>query len=366
MKDVLSRRLIELTRDLVLIPTSHLRPGDTQRCIEFIKNHLEETDEIDIKIYKPNGIPSLSALPKDHPKPEILFCAHLDVVALQEEAQYISHVKDGRIYGPGAADMKGPLAILLETFRDFHARSPGISLGLIVTSDEERGGEYGVKYLFGEQDLRCNIAIIPDSGSLNNITIEEKGILHLIISCHGPAGHASRPWLVDNPLERLTDCLGHIKSLFKEKEEGEGHWYSTFTVTIIRTQNEAFNRIPANAEAVCDVRVTPPCTIQEMVEILKGELGKDMELKVIISGEHSHFSPDPLFIKVTEEITGKPVNLYRAHGASDARFVTSFGIPVIMSRPEVGNLHSENEWIDIDSMVTLYRIYERYLEQKFY
>ena len=52
------------------------------------------------------------------------------------------------------------------------------------------------------------------------------------------------------------------------------------------------------------------------------------------------------------------------HGGSDARFISGYGIPVIMSRPLVGNLHAENEWIEIASMDTLYHIYQRYLEKK--
>ncbi|HEX9444320.1 MAG TPA: M20/M25/M40 family metallo-hydrolase, partial [Candidatus Binatia bacterium] len=73
---------------------------------------------------------------------------------------------------------------------------------------------------------------------------------------------------------------------------------------------------------------------------------------------------DPLYLAATEEITGSPVKLIREHGGSDARFICRHGIPVIMTRPFVGNLHAENEWIDIASMETLYRIYERYLEKK--
>ncbi|MEE9165218.1 MAG: M20 family metallopeptidase [Nitrospinota bacterium] len=365
MKDDLSRRLVELTRDLVLIPTSSSRPGNIERSVEFIKNHLEETEGITIQTYYSHGIPSITALPKNQTKPDVLLCAHLDVVSLPEDAHYKSHVENGRIYGPGAADMKGALAILLEIFRDIHARAPEASLGLIVTTDEERGGDYGVKFLFEEKGLRCGVAIIPDSGSLNEITVEEKGILHLAIRCHGPAGHACRPWIVDNPMDRLLDRLGQVKSFFNDmKKDGDDHWYSTFTVTIIRTENEAYNRIPAHVEAICDVRFTPPCTTEKMIEILKDKLGKDMELEVLISAETSQFSPDPLFISVTEEITGKPVKLCKAHGASDARFVTALGIPVIISRPMVGNIHSENEWIDIESMSTLYRIYEKYLMKK--
>lgn len=367
MKDEITRRLVELTRDLILIPTSSSHTEDIKRCFEFIKNHLEETEGTRIETYKPHGMLSLTALPENETKPEVLLCAHLDVVSMPEGTHYSSSIENGRVYGPGAADMKGALAILLEIFRDVHNRVPNASLGLMITSDEERGGEYGVKYLFGEKGLRCGVAIIPDGGSLNKITVEEKGIIHLAVRCYGPSGHACRPWLLDNPMERLTDRLREVRTFFDEyKKEKEDHWYPTFSVTIIRTKNEAYNRIPAHAEAVCDVRFTPPYTTEKMIEIIKEKLDEDMELEVLISAETSHFSPDPLFISVTEKVTGEPVKLCREHGASDARFITEHNIPVIISRPLLGNIHSENEWIDIESMATLYRIYDAYLTKKLF
>ena len=63
-----------------------------------------------------------------------------------------------------------------------------LPLGLAITSDEERGGNAGMRYLFDEVGLRCNVAMIPDGGSLNEVTVEEKGILHLKIQCNGTFG----------------------------------------------------------------------------------------------------------------------------------------------------------------------------------
>jgi succinyl-diaminopimelate desuccinylase len=69
-------------------------------------------------------------------------------------------------------------------------------------------------------------------------------------------------------------------------------------------------------------------------------------------------------LQVTEEITGQPARLIREHGGSDARYIAQHGIPVIMTRPYVGRLHAFDEWIDIASMETLYRIYESYVVRK--
>jgi len=93
-------------------------------------------------------------------------------------------------------------------------------------------------------------------------------------------------------------------------------------------------------------------------------LDENMRMEPLVSAEPTHLAPDPLYLTVTEEITGKPVTLIREHGGSDARFIAKFGIPVIMTRPLVGNLHAIDEWVDIATMETLYRIYERYLERK--
>ena len=130
------------------------------------------------------------------------------------------------------------------------------------------------------------------------------------------------------------------------------------------TENRVSNRIPSFAEAVCDVRFPPPYSSNQVISQLKRFMEHKMELEVLVSAEPTKVSPDPLFLTATEEITQKPVTLIREHGGSDARFICGYGIPVIMSRPYVGNLHAENEWIDIASMETLYRIYERYLEKK--
>jgi succinyl-diaminopimelate desuccinylase len=362
--EALRRRLIELTRDLIIIPSTRDRPEDIDRCMEFVINHVELPSAVKVHRFREEGSPSTVILPHDIPVPEVMLLAHLDVVSRSDGAEYRSSVRDGRIYGPGSGDMKGELAILLEIFRDFHERSPGISLGLAVTSDEENGGNYGTRFLFEKAGIWCGVAIIPDSGSLNEIAIEEKGILHLKLKTHGSSGHASRPWLAENPLEKMIFKLNEVRNHFETLKTGDGHWHPTFAITVVQTENRVSNRIPSFAEAVCDVRFPPPYTSDEMISRLKQFMDNKMEIEVLVCAEPTKVSPDPLFLAATEEITQKPVTLIREHGGSDARFISAYGIPVIMSRPFVGNLHAENEWIDIASMETLYHIYQRYLEKK--
>jgi succinyl-diaminopimelate desuccinylase len=357
-------RLIALTRDLILIPSTESRPDEIERCIAFVRNYINTLDHVDIREYRHNNIPSLVALPKKIGKPEVLLVSHLDVVSHGDLEVYKPEITDGRIYGAGSGDMKGALAIMLDLFFNLHQSHSTVSLGLAVTSDEELGGGSGVGYLFDEVGIRCGTAIVPDGGSLNEITVAEKGVIHLHIVCLGHSSHAARPWLADNPLEKLLERVASLKRYFLALKHDEDHWYPTCTFTRVETPNVATNRIPSVAKADLDIRFPPPYTAEEMLGEITQILGSHIETKVIISSDPMEFQPDALFKKAIEEVTGEPASFVREDGASDSRFIQRYGIPVIISRPIVGELHSEDEWIDIDSMVKFYRICERYLERK--
>ena len=361
--DNLKDSLVALTRDLMLVPTTASRPEEIVRGLQLIKNHLEGLDKVKIYDYEYKGVPSLVALPKGVKKPAILMCSHLDVVDYPSPSAFHSKVSDGRIFGPGAGDMKGALAITLEIFRSFHSAHPGVSLGLAITCDEEVGGASGIGFLVEKKNLRCGIALVPDGGSITNITTHEKGILHLKMRCKGHFSHASRPWEGNNALLRLIQNLNRLEELFSGWKE-KHNWHPTCAPTMLRTSNEVINRIPDYAEAVLDIRFPHPFSSHKMLKQIKACVDQDLEVEAIIKAEPSDLKPDPLYLEVTANVTGEKVHKVREHGGSDARFIAAKGIPVIISRPYVGALHSEEEWIDIESMATLYRIYERYITEK--
>ncbi|GAB5561036.1 MAG: M20/M25/M40 family metallo-hydrolase [Synoicihabitans sp.] len=358
-------RLVALTRDLVLMPSAEQNPTAIRQCYEFVRHHLEEFEGVEIQDFVDDGVPSLVALPASGEPADVLMVAHLDVVHHADVAAYRSVIENGRIIGPGAGDMKGQLAILMVLFRRFHRAMPGVRLGLAVTTDEETGGAHGVGYLVNKRGLRCGLALIPDGGSLQEITIEEKGILHLRVTAKGTTAHAARPWLGDNPIPRLNAALDKLTAKFAEWETDTAHrWHPTCTVTDFGTDNDAFNRLPGEAHATLDIRFPPPFSIDQLLATIRETLGATIEVEPIITAEPTHLSPDPRFVEITKAVTGDKVELVQESGGSDARFLHPHGIPVLMSRPLVGNLHAPDEWIDIDSMVTYYRICETYLAER--
>lgn len=357
--------LVELTRQLMLMRTTEFEPEERRRCIDFIRSHIDSLENLQLREVEQNGNISLLANPVGHGEPDILMVGHIDVVAHLDNSVYRGQIEDGRIVGPGSGDMKGAVAIILEVFRNTLRKKPNASIGIAITSDEEIGGADGIGHLFGAGGVKCGIALVPDGGSLNRITIHEKGILHLDVNCTGRTGHAARPWLGESASEHLIERLQILRERFaKEFPTTPDEWHPTCAITTLNTPNRTINRVAAHAHASLDVRFPHPHTTTEMLAFIRDVLGPGIEVEVIIPAEPADFDPDPLFQKITAEITGQPVELERSHGGSDARFIAAQGIPAILSRPLVGNLHAVDEWIDIESMGLYYKIYEQYLAQR--
>lgn len=368
--ETLRSRLTSLTRDLVLIPSTESRPSERKRCFEFLEHHLDATQGVCLDSYHQGGHQSLVVRPCDTPSPEILLCGHIDVIEHSEPDCYHSRVDSGRIYGPGSGDMKGQIAIMVELMRALHTRHPGISLGLAITSDEELGGADGVDFLVNEIGLRCGQVIIPDGGSLNDITVSEKGVIHARITQLGREAHGARPWLGENAVQKLVEQLARLHRHFEHYwpdqpiEEQVNHWFPTCSITTFETENTTPNRIPSQASAIIDVRFPPPHTAASMLEEIAGVMGSSGDLDPMMTAEPTDLKPDSLFCDITEQITGETVRKVRASGGSDSRFFCDQGIPVNLSRPLVGNLHAIDEWIDIGSMLTYFKICEQYIERR--
>jgi succinyl-diaminopimelate desuccinylase len=365
MSAELTDRLVSLTRDLILIPSTDSAPQERARAFTFFENHLEPLPDIRLQRHQSGGYESLVVLPSGPPHAETLMIGHLDVIEHPDLDLYRSHIDNGRLYGPGAGDMKGALAIMLKLFTDLHRAHPGIALGMVITSDEERGGEHGVGYLVRETGLRAAHGIVPDGGSIHDVTVEEKGIAHLRLSTRGQAAHAARPWLAENAATRLVEGLAKLREHFPvPPDTGDEHWQPSCSVTTLHTPNRTLNCIPDVAEATLDVRFPPPETSTGILTRLREILGPGIAIETLVTAEPTVLNPDPLWFEITEELTGTPARRVRASGGSDARFLCQAGIQTIVARPKVGNLHAPDEWIDIASMADFYHIARRYLTRR--
>jgi succinyl-diaminopimelate desuccinylase len=361
----IEERVIDLLKDLILVRSTAANPEGLHHALRLIRSHVEDVPGVRVESHESNGLPSFVALPAGVEKAEVMLVAHTDVVEAPPEHFYPT-VEDGRLYGRGAGDMKGQIAVLTELFRQTLTTRPDVPIGLMITTDEESGGDDGVRFLVNEMGYRCAQAIIPDSGRLNEIVVTEKGLLNGRLVARGRAGHSSRPWLSDNAVHRLVRNLERVLAHFdSEAANARDHWHATVSANILHTDNRTINLIPDSAEARIDIRFTEDVTAEDIARQVTSVLDDRTEFVLDIVAEPLTTEADPLFVEVTERVTGAPVKVVKEHGGSDGRYFTRLGIPVLMSRPEVGGLHSNREWIDIASMVSYYRVLEAYIAERF-
>lgn len=347
------------------IPSTESYPAERERCFALCRGRLEPLDGVVIREYESQGFGSMVATAAGVEIPDILLVGHLDVIEHPEIEVYQSSIRDGRLWGPGSGDMKGQCAIMLELFCNLQRRFPGLSLGIAFTSDEERGGEDGVRYLFEDVGLRCGLAMVPDGGAIHRVTVEEKGILQVRIRFIGKEGHAAAPWLGPNSLAALAKCLVRLGEHFDAlQDDSLDHWYPTCVPTLCSSPNRTINCIPGEAEATIDLRFPPPYTVESLLAIVTEIAGPGAIVEPVATAPATRLAPDPLYLEITERLTGQPAKLVRASGGSDALYISQYGIPVVLSSPIVGNLHRADEWMDLASMELYYRICEQFILEK--
>jgi succinyl-diaminopimelate desuccinylase len=216
LEDIESRReeLVELTRDLIRFPTVN-PPGEAYRpCAEFIGRRLQARG-FAVEFVRATGTPGdeeryprvnvIARREGEGPGPCVHFNSHIDVVQTGggwTVDPFAGVVKEGRVFGRGACDMKGGLAasiIAVEALIDSGAKLPG-ALEISGTVDEESGGYGGVHYLAERgyfSPPRVDHVIIPEPLNVDRVCIGHRGVWWAEIETHGRQAHGSMPFLGD-------------------------------------------------------------------------------------------------------------------------------------------------------------------------
>jgi len=381
-------------------------PANVTDIAYFIRDYFKERG-FRVSTYEPRkGKISVSARLEKGEGKRLLWNGHVDVVPAGRRENwstdpYVGVVRDAKIFGRGASDMKSGVAAamvmashLSEIDADF---SGGIQLDFVP--DEETGGDYGTKYLV-EKGISVGDACIVGEGTSSRewgfaVRVAEKGILDLKVSAQGRTSHASLPFLGENAIDKLMRVLSMVKELENKKietppivrkiiEQSIPYYerisksfgfpldnfkqlFSKMTVNIgIIRGGVKTNVVPDYAEAKVDIRLLPGQNPEEVFsEIVKkvADTGiKGVELKKDVALP-SYENPEGTFVSLVKgcvaEVTGaEQVNTIIGSGATDARYIRSLrGIPTVNLGPGNETAHSANEYINIEDMVTISKIY---------
>jgi succinyl-diaminopimelate desuccinylase len=354
--------LLNLTKKLIGFRSTADRPDELLRCFDFVEHYFRGAGiETRRFIFKTKPVLFVGSTPK----PEILFCGHLDVVD-GDDAQFAAKFDGDKLYGRGALDMKSGCAAIIEyTKNNFPTNK---KIGLVLTGDEEIGGFNGVGAMIKEGYGATKAVVIPDGGkSQFNVVTKEKGIIWLRLTAAGKSAHGSTPWHGSNAIKILTSCLFEVEKLFEPADaKTKDHWITTFNVGRIGGGN-ATNQVAETAVAECDIRYTEKDRPERIVDQIKKICPKEITVEVIFNEPLvNNDTENPVFKNYCEaikKVTGKDANLIVEHGSSDARFFAGGKVPIILSEPTGDNLHGAGEWVSARSIVDFYNIIDDFVKK---
>lgn len=342
--------LVSLTQKLISFKTTADRPETLADSINYISDFFNDSP-VPIKRFERNQKPSLLITPDDK-IPEILLNGHVDVVPAKDD-QFSPIFKDGRIYGRGALDMKGGLAILMVLMKNLAQEKSNLNVGLSVVSDEEIGGKDGTG-LMVEQGIKPKFFLAAEPTDLQ-IGNEARGVVWLKIKASGRSAHASMPWLGENANLKLLTALKKVAETYPNPSIEQ--WQTTYNISVI-SGGDSINKVPDVAEAKLDIRYVPQEKPEEIIQKIKS-LCEGCEVETLMSEPAVVAdTTNPYLVKLQQSLkkNGIEPRFLKKYAASDARYFSALKIPAVVFGPSGQGQHADEEWVDLKSLDQTYKI----------
>jgi len=368
------QNILLLLDSLLKIPSVSTDISELEKIITFVEGYFSENTTAVIKKYTFNAKPSIIVQNFEWLEVDIILNWHLDVVPPSEEGQFEPYEQDGKIFARGSGDMKSGVALMMVLMKEVLENNfTDKKICLMITTDEEIWGQDGVKKLAELWYTARECVLIPDSGSVTEITIAEKWIVDIDVEILWKSWHSSRPWLGDNAIEKTMNLYKELKERFEEGEKltpQNEYWGTTVEMTMI-SWGTATNVIPESAKAHFNIRLTETyadthdflATLNDIISSYDGKITSLMQWSLVHTNENA-----PVIQKYLD--TAKrttwlhTIRLTREHGASDGRFFAEKWIPVILHRPDTEHIHSKWEYVLRQAIFDIYDIYRAFIFDK--
>jgi succinyl-diaminopimelate desuccinylase len=317
--------------------------------------------------------------------PHLMYAGHTDVVPPGDLSAwsvdpFAADIADGKLVARGTVDMKGSIAAFIAAVASLPKQDHG-AISLLIAGDEEGvaiNGTIKVLDALEAEGETWSHALVgePSSAEVLGDMIKNgrRGSFNCAIDVFGKQGHVAYPHLSLNPVPVLLDVLQKLRS--RELDNGSpGFDPSHLEITSIDVGDSAFNVIPAKARAKLNVRFNPNHTGQQMLdwvnattaEVAARYPGARIEVHGRATGEAFYSNPGPftdLLLKATQSATGRNTILSTTGGTSDARFIHNH-CPVAELGLVNQMAHKVDEFVTLDELRTLTRLYARVVEDYF-
>ncbi len=308
--------------------------------------------------------------------PVFCFAGHTDVVPagnleLWHSPPFEPTIKDGMLFGRGAADMKGSLAAMLIATKRFVSDYPDHqgSIAYLITSDEEGPFINGTTRVIDTLEARnekityCIVGEPSSSHCVGDIVKNgRRGSISGKVEIHGKQGHVAYPEHVKNPIHLAMPALAELSQM--HWDHGNAYFPETsFQLSNIQSGTGATNVVPGHLTAWFNLRYSTELTDEMIVDKVNAVLTEhqlDYEIEWTFNGKPFITEPGTLVDSVSQAIktvTGRETELSTSGGTSDGRFIAPTGAQVIELGPCNATIHQVNESVSCDDLTALVDIY---------
>ncbi|MEE9272092.1 MAG: succinyl-diaminopimelate desuccinylase [Robiginitomaculum sp.] len=319
--------------------------------------------------------------------PNFCYAGHTDVVPVGNKDDWKHHpfsaeIEDGKIWGRGAADMKGGIAAFVASVSDLlHSGwKPNGSISFLITGDEEGpalNGTVRVLQALSKAEEVIDHCLVGEPTNPNTlgemVKIGRRGSLNGVITVTGVQGHVAYPDLASNPVPTLLKILTALTS--KKLDAGNANFQpSNLEITTVDVNNPAHNVIANSASAQLNIRYNTEHSGHDLVEWIEEEIAgvqKDFDgnIDADLRLPGFPFLTKPCAFTDTlraaiQDVTGIETELSTSGGTSDARFLTRI-CPVVEFGLIGKTIHQVNEYAEIEDIKCLTNIYKVFLQKYF-
>ncbi len=312
--------------------------------------------------------------------PLFAFAGHTDVVPAGDENTWNTKpfeptIKDGYLYGRGAADMKGGLASMVTATEKYLKENPNHNgrIAFLITSDEEGvavNGTVKVMEFLNESNQKIDYCLLgePSSTSITGDVIKNgrRGSLNGVLKINGKQGHVAYPHLAKNPIHLVSPALDDLCK--QEWDNGNDYFPATsFQISNMHSGDGVTNVIPGDAQVMFNFRYSTETTKEELQKKVH-EILDSHNLDYSIDWSHSGYpflTPKgelvSACIQAIKKITGIETEISTYGGTSDGRFIAQEGTQVVELGPVNATIHQVNESVLVQDLDDLSEIYYQVL-----
>lgn len=362
---------LELTQEL--ISRASVTPAD-EGCQELMGQRLAKAG-FQVEKLRYGNVDNLWAH-RGTQGPLLCFAGHTDVVPTGPLEEWRSDpfkpaIRDGLLYGRGAADMKSGLAAMITATESFVAERPDHPgrIAFLITSDEEGPSVDGTKRVvetLKERGQRIDYCIVGEPSSEkqigDTIKIGRRGSLSGRLTVHGIQGHIAYPQFAENPVHSFAPALAELAS--RVWDAGNEHFQpTTFQISNMNAGTGAPNVIPGELKARFNLRFSPVQTIEALKDTVEGILkrhGVKYTLEWYVSGEPFYTPAGALSEAVCaaiRSVAGLTPTLSTGGGTSDGRFIAPLGAQVVELGVINASIHKINECVKVSDIDALHAMY---------